>query len=202
MASAIIHLAVAKELEKYFNITNKFDYYIGSIAPDIAKQIDKPKHLTHFSTKDKCDFPDINKFTSTYPNFYKYDFDLGYYIHLYTDKIWYEEFEPTFASKDYIKLLNGTYIPRIEDEFCKLVYENYKNLNIKLLDYYNLNLNIFYDNFTIPLSSIDIFPLEELPKLLDEMGILIENSQDQECLLFNFEQIKDFIKTTVQKIKE
>ena len=29
MASAVIHLAVAKELEKYLNIKNKKDYYLG-----------------------------------------------------------------------------------------------------------------------------------------------------------------------------
>lgn len=44
MASAIIHLAVAKELEKYLNVKNKYDYYLGTIAPDLAKQIGRTKH--------------------------------------------------------------------------------------------------------------------------------------------------------------
>ena len=38
MASAVIHLAVAKELEKHLKIKDRKDYYLGSIAPDIAKQ--------------------------------------------------------------------------------------------------------------------------------------------------------------------
>ena len=37
MASAVIHLAIAKELEKYLNIENKKDYYLGAIAPDLSK---------------------------------------------------------------------------------------------------------------------------------------------------------------------
>lgn len=48
MASAIIHLAVAKVLKPYFNITNENDYYLGSIAPDIAKQIGQKKDKSHF----------------------------------------------------------------------------------------------------------------------------------------------------------
>lgn len=43
MASSVIHLAIAKELEKYFNIKNKYDYYLGSIAPDLSKQIGRTK---------------------------------------------------------------------------------------------------------------------------------------------------------------
>ena len=35
MASTIIHLAVAKELEKRRHaVKNTYDYYLGSIAPD------------------------------------------------------------------------------------------------------------------------------------------------------------------------
>ena len=52
MASAIIHLAVAKTLEKYLDIENKKDYYLGSIAPDISKQIGENNscylHLGYF----------------------------------------------------------------------------------------------------------------------------------------------------------
>ena len=39
MASAIIHLAVAKKILEKIHVENEYDYYLGSIAPDIAKQI-------------------------------------------------------------------------------------------------------------------------------------------------------------------
>ena len=39
MASAIIHLAIAKKVLEHINVEDQRDYYLGSIAPDIAKQI-------------------------------------------------------------------------------------------------------------------------------------------------------------------
>ena len=47
MASAIIHLAIAKKLLKDLKVDNVKDYYLGAIAPDISKQIGKSK--TEFS---------------------------------------------------------------------------------------------------------------------------------------------------------
>ena len=48
MASAIIHLAVANELNKVLNREYK-PYMIGSIAPDIWKQVGEPSKVkSHF----------------------------------------------------------------------------------------------------------------------------------------------------------
>lgn len=77
MASSVIHLAIAKELEKHFNIKNKYDYYLGSIAPDLSKQIGRTKKESHFLFDTREDVPNINKFTEKYKYFYKDDFDLG-----------------------------------------------------------------------------------------------------------------------------
>lgn len=57
MASAIIHLAVAKVLEDNLHIENKKDYYLGSIAPDISKQIGQSKQKSHFLYIPKQMFP-------------------------------------------------------------------------------------------------------------------------------------------------
>ena len=92
MASAIIHLAVAKVLEKHFTITNRKDYYLGAIAPDISKQIGKTKQESHFLYNTKQNVPNIQMFIDKYPNFKKNSFELGYYIHLITDKIWFDKF--------------------------------------------------------------------------------------------------------------
>ena len=89
MASAVIHLAVAKELEKNLNIKYKKDYYLGAIAPDLAKQIGETKDKSHFIINSPQDIPNINLFVNKYKKFKKNDFELGYFIHLYTDKLWY-----------------------------------------------------------------------------------------------------------------
>ncbi len=81
MASAVIHLAVAKELEKEFNIKNRKDYYLGSIAPDIAKQIGETKDKSHFIINTDKDIPNLDIYTTKYRKFKKNDFELGY--------IWY-----------------------------------------------------------------------------------------------------------------
>ena len=63
MASSVIHLAIAKELEKYFNIKNKYDYYLGSIAPDLSKQIGRTKKESHFLFDTREGVPNITTFT-------------------------------------------------------------------------------------------------------------------------------------------
>ena len=114
MASAIIHLAIAKELEKYLNIKNKYDYYLGTIAPDLAKQIGRTKHKSHFIYNTRENIPNIKKFSYKYKYFYKNDFELGYYIHLYTDKIWFDEFINSLTYQTSVKLLDGTIINTTE----------------------------------------------------------------------------------------
>ena len=71
MASSVIHLAIAKKLEKYFNIKNKYDYYLGSIAPDLSKQIGRTKKESHFLFDTREGVTNIKKFTEKYKYFYK-----------------------------------------------------------------------------------------------------------------------------------
>ena len=111
MASAIIHLAVAKELDKKLNIINKYDYYLGSIAPDLAKQIGMSKYESHFLKNSyKDNIPNMELFVSRYPNFMDNAFELGYYIHLYTDKLWFEDCMEKITCNSALRLLDGTKI--------------------------------------------------------------------------------------------
>ena len=202
MASAIIHLAVAKELEKYLNIKNKYDYYLGTIAPDLAKQINRTKHESHFIYNTRENIPNIKKFTDKYKYFYKNDFELGYYIHLYTDKIWFNEFINSLAYHTSVKLLDGTIINTTEKEISKMIYQDYTSLNIQIIDYYNLELSLFYEDFKIPKSTLDEIPLDKLNILIDKMGIIIENSKQEKNYIFDINSINSFIEKTVQTIKK
>lgn len=202
MASAIIHLAVAKTLEPYLNITNKKDYYLGSIAPDIAKQIGQTKHKTHFLYNTKKDVPNIKMFTDKYKNYKDNDFDLGYFIHLYTDKIWVEDFLSKLISNNSIKMLDGTIIKEDEDEILKLMYNDYTNLNIQVIDEYNLDLDLFYEEFKIPNTKIEELPIDKLNILIDQMGIIIENSTKKKEYIFDIYLIKEFIENAKNKLLE
>mgnify|MGYP003309856680 CR=1 FL=1 len=147
MASVIIHLAIAKELKDDLDIDNYYDYYLGSIAPDIARQIGLDKNISHFSSNMRNEIPDIDLFAKRYPTFKYNSFNLGYFIHLYTDKLWEEEFIPKITNKDIIKLLDGTILNLNENDLRNLIYSDYTNLNIQVIEEYNLDLSLFYEEF-------------------------------------------------------
>ena len=131
MATTIIHLAIAKELEKDLNIKYKKDYYLGTIAPDISKQIGESKDISHFIINSSDNIPNIKAFTNKYKKFKRNDFELGYFIHLYTDKLWYVDFIPSIDTN---KLLENT----TKDQMLDMIYSDYTNLNTEIIKKYNL----------------------------------------------------------------
>ncbi len=200
MASAMIHIAVAKSLENKLEIKNPRDYYLGSIAPDISKHIGESKVHSHFINNTKNDIPNMEDFTKKYPNFQDKSFDLGYYIHLYTDKLWFERFLPKITEGDYIKLLDGTVIFSAPQDTTKLIYQDYTNLNIQLLDEYKLDLQLFYEDFIKPDTNINDIPVDKLNLLLDQMGIIIENSKEEKPYSFDLYLVLDFIDEATREI--
>ena len=200
MASAVIHLAVAKSLIKYLNIKNEKDYFLGAIAPDIAKQIGEKKNKSHFIIDTPNDVPNIDKFINKYPYFEDKDFDLGYFIHLYTDKIWYDEFMRTRENNNYVRLMDGTIIKITPEELSKMIYQDYTNLNVVLLDEYKMDLSLFYEEFVIPDTDIEEIPKEKLNILIDKMGIIIENSKNNPPYTFDLYDTLQFIDEATQKI--
>lgn len=202
MASAVIHLAVAKELEKSLNIKYKKDYYLGAIAPDLAKQIGETKDKSHFIINSPQDIPNINLFVNKYKKFKKNDFELGYFIHLYTDKLWYEDFIPNIESNNSIKLLDGTIMQTTPDQITHMIYSDYTNINIDLIENHNLDLSLFYEEFKKPKTKIDEIPIDKLNILINKMGIIIENSKRERTYTFDTYIVEKFINNTIIKIKE
>lgn len=197
MASAIIHLCVAHELNKYLKMDENM-LLLGSIAPDIAKQIGQTKEISHFldhSSED--DIPNIDRFLKKYQSELTKPFEMGYFIHLLTDKYWF---------RDYIY----NYIKRYtQDENKKnltytalknLIYNDYTNLNIQLIDKYTLPLDLFYNELKIPESKITEIPVDKLGILVDKMGIIIEESKEEKTFLFDSKDIEQFITQTVKYI--
>lgn len=200
MASAIIHLAVAKTLEKYLDIENKKDYYLGSIAPDISKQIGENKQQSHFLINARDNIPNIELFTNKYTNFKSNSFDLGYFIHLYTDKIWFSRFLSNIIAGNYIKLLDGTIINTTPETMCDIIYQDYTNLNIQLLDEYNMDLSLFYEDFFPPKTTINEIPTDKLNILIDKMGVIVENSKEEKPYTFDTFLVLQFIDEASQEI--
>ena len=197
MASAVIHLCVAKEINKYLKMDENY-LLLGSIAPDISKQIGETKEISHFlDHSNEDDIPNIDRFLSKYRSELNNPFEMGYFIHLLTDKYWFRDYVYKFIeryTKDRVKK-NVTYTA-LKD----LIYNDYTNLNITLIDNHNLNLDLFYNEIELPKSKIIEIPVDKLNILIEKMGIIIEDSKEEKTFVFDNKDIEEFISNTVKYI--
>ena len=208
MASTIMHIAVASQI--YKKLDNKthisyYDYILGAIAPDISKQLNQSKNESHF-IKNNSGIPNIFDFLEKYRDTLTNSFNLGYYIHLYTDKLFFEEYLPLFIQDDMlkssIKFLDGNILDLSLKERTTLLYNDYTNLNLLLIDAYNLNLEIFYNDFRKPVTDIKEIDCDKLYILIDNMGIIIENSKTDKRYIMELDSVKSFIDNCSNEIYE
>lgn len=193
MASALIHLAVAKKVNEQLKRDNRL-LMLGSVAPDISKQIGASRNLSHFiSELDGGDVPNIDKFLSKYKNYLNNDFEMGYLIHLLTDVLWFEEFLSNHLNGDIITLKDGTKKKMNDDEFTMLIYNDYTDLNSKLIDYYNLDLSVFYDNYDLPQVYIEEIPKDNLNVIIDKMGTICSLEGKNKEYIITLEPVVHFI---------
>lgn len=208
MASTIMHIAVADKLYKKINSKiniNYYDYILGSIAPDISKLIGEDKKNPHFMVCED-DIPDIKKFLDKYINDLDNSFTLGYFIHLYTDKLFYRDYLPLFVQDDFltsiVRYLDGNVVELSKEDRIRLFYNDYTNLNTLIIDEYELNLDLFYNEFIEPKTNITEIPIEKLELLIDNAGIIIENLSKEKNYVINISQVKSFIDDCVEEIYE
>lgn len=199
MASAVIHLAVAKEINDKLKMNEK-ELFLGTIAPDISKQIGLNKTKSHFLTGDS-DLPNLELFLNKYKNKLASPFIMGYYIHLFTDYLWFKYFMSEIViDKKYIFDMDGNFIEADEEKIKDIIYNDYSNLNILLIEEYNLDLSLFYEKFDIPNIDFNEISLDQLNIIVDKMGVIIENSEKNKTYSFNLDNIKQFIKTSKEII--
>lgn len=198
MASAITHLCVAKKVNEILK-RNEKEFFLGNIAPDISKQIGETKIKSHFLTGEGRDIPQLDFFLSQYKESLKDNaFNLGYYCHLFTDMIWFGMFINNYCNFEQTEITyyNGEVKKLDKDKIIKLLYNDYTNLNIKLIDKYNLDLSLFYEDCPIIKSEIKEIPIDKLQIIIDKMGIIVENSKERKNIIFNPESIYRFIDKT------
>ncbi|MBR4262566.1 MAG: zinc dependent phospholipase C family protein [Bacilli bacterium] len=196
MASALIHISVAKEANKILQ-KNEKEFILGSIAPDIAKQIGKKKKDTHFINGDN-NVPDLEAFLLKYKDSLDNSFNLGYYCHLFTDFLWYGFYVLKYQIGETLYYRDGHSKEMPFDEVISEVYQEYTNLNIKLIERYNLDLSLFYEEAPIIKSNIEEIPIDNIKIIIDQMGIIIENSEKKENVLYDINSIDEFVQFTVK----
>lgn len=200
MASSIIHIAVANEINKVIK-KDKSKLFIGTIAPDISKLIGETKTKSHFlEENDKQGIPRLDWFLYRYQDKLNDDFVLGYYIHLFTDYLWFKYFLGEIRDDKTITKLDGTIVKVSDYMLIKYIYNDYTNLNTYLLDKYGLDCKIFYSSLPKFDNIITEIPMNEIQKIVDFTGIIIENSKVGKDLIFNKEQVDKFIELSVKLI--
>ena len=201
MASSVIHMAVANEINRVIKRDND-RLLIGSIAPDIWKNIGESKVKSHFLDDESTSIPNIDNFLSKYKNNLDDDFVLGYFIHLYTDYLWFKYFLPEIYNRDnnMITKIDGTIVKCKEDMLNEYIYNDYTNLNIRLLEEYNMDLSIFFNDIPHLDNIIDEIPMDNISIIVDKVGIIIQNTKEQKELIFDIKNIKTFVNLSVELI--
>ena len=130
MASSAIHLAIAKKFFEKNNISNYEKFIAGNLYPDASDNKDQ----THYTDMNRGN--DNISHVQGKVNLYSFledrneldDFELGWFLHLVTDYLFFEE----CFSKQY--LLENSY-----KKFCEDLYFAYNCLNTYISDKYNIS---------------------------------------------------------------
>ena len=195
MASAIIHMCIAKCVNDKLKVNEK-ELLLGSIAPDISKQIGESKVNSHFLDNEKSSIPQLDKFLDKYKNTLKDNaFNLGYYCHLYADMLWFGLFIYNYCDtyQDEVHYKDGQIKKMTPELFMKILYNDYTNINIKMIDKYNLDLSLFYEELPDINSEISEIPIDKLQIIVDKMGEIVEQSKERETIVLDEQSIFNFI---------
>lgn len=205
MASTVIHMAVANEVNKVLKKDNK-RLLIGAIAPDISKLVGETKLYSHFLDKEDTDVPNIDRFLGKYKDNLDDDFVLGYFIHLYTDYLWFMYFIPEIYDEECVTKMDGTKIKCTGRMIDLYIYNDYTDLNEQLIKEYKLDLSTLYVRSEQFDNIIKEIPMDKLDLILDKTIEIIEESKVKKDMVFDIKNINKFIKTstelTLAKVKE
>ncbi len=195
MASAVIHLCVAKKVNNYLQ-KNEREFSLGAIAPDIAKLVGESKNRSHFLKEDDSEDtpPRYELFINKYRDRLDRPFELGYLIHLMTDYYWFKDYVYKYI-EDYTNDKSVTYTA-----IKKIIYDDYTTLNQDLIDDYMLDLYYFQNPIEFPTSPIDEIPMDKLDVLVEKMGLIIKNMGNKKSVMIDEKTIIQFIESCGNKI--
>ncbi len=199
MASSMIHMAVGNEVNKVLKRNND-KLLIGSIAPDISKHVGQTKKESHFLDDVTTGIPNMERFLEKYGKYLSDDFVMGYFIHLYTDYLWYKYFMTEITNKSVITKLDGTKVKCNGRMMSLYIYSDYTNLNTRLLEEYDMDLRIFYNELPALDNIIEEIPMDKLQIIMDQASIIIENSKERKEFTFDIDSVKKFIDLCVKLI--
>lgn len=186
MGSAVMHLCIGKKIAKKMNNSDRKEFLIGNLAPDLSKLTNQSRYISHFLKKivindSEREVPDLDKFLNKYKERLNEPFIQGYLCHLISDDIWFRDYIPNHVisiteDKKQILLRDvDDYIPY--DDFKKMMYDDYSKTNKYLFDLYKLNLKRF-DNMDIDEPKMEEFEFQEIHKLIEQISYYLEYQED------------------------
>lgn len=194
LGSRVMHFIIANQIADQLRITDKdkVSFLVGGIAPDAVS----PKDLSHFYSGDVLDYSrciQYDEFLHKYESDKASNYILGYYSHLIADDLW----------------LKGFYLPwlknRMESDqtIFTQYHQDFRLLNGKLLDYYDLNGKVLLDwdksGVIIEIEEVSTKNVHEfIPYLLADMNYSKEDLE-QPLTVFTFNQIIGYIETSIDK---
>lgn len=187
MASAIIHMCVAKKVNEKLNMDIRL-LSLGSIAPDSGKYFTGSKEVAHF-IKDVPNMPEMDDFLNKYKNYLNKPFEMGYYIHLLTDKYWFDNFVEDRIAK-YNEKFNNTLRRK---DILKVIYNDYSILNVPMISEYNPYIEIFMNEFDEVDSVISEIPCFKFDIFVNEMSKIVMEEINGDCEILKYDEVCDFI---------
>lgn len=199
MASSMIHLCVAKKVNEVLKM-NPTMIALGSIAPDLTKQVGELKIASHFLDDNNEDsIPNVDRFYKKYKSELGKPFEMGYFIHLLTDKYWFRDYIYRYI-KDY-KDKKNTKAQLSYTALKNLIYQDYTNINADLMDQYNIDLYMFENEITYPESKITEININKLNVIVEKCGLIIKEAKsNSHPFLFDLSDINLFIEECTEQI--
>ncbi len=200
MASSLIHVAVCNELNKKLKRNSK-QILVGTIAPDISKLVGESKQYTHFLDRNDG-IPNLTRFLNKYISYLNDDFVLGYYIHLYTDYLWFKYFIPEVydESKNLIRKIDGTVV-NCHGHMAEIyIYNDYTNINEQLVKKYKIDLDFLYDEKLEFNDIIREAHMDKINLIINKAKEIYEGSKVRREYVFDMENIDNFINLSVKLI--
>ena len=186
MGSAVMHLCIGKKIAQKLNNSDRKEFLIGNLAPDLSKLTNQSRYISHFLKKivindTEREVPDLDKFIQKYKDRLNEPFVQGYLCHLISDDVWFREYIPNHVisiteDKSQILLRDiDDYIPY--GDFREMMYSDYNKTNKDLFLLYKLNLKRF-DNMDIDNPNMKEFPHEEIHKLIEQISFYLKYEED------------------------
>lgn len=187
-----MHYCISYIIADNIHITNKNEFMLGGIAPDIHGLMGVAKGVTHFKDRHKDGKSYINymRFYENYKDVIHEPFYLGYLCHLISDVVWLDR---------YLKKVKFD-SPEQWKEQLQIAYRDFERLNGRIIKQYSLQL---YQHI-IPEIDIDGYNNNYLPSLLNLLNedfITDENLMNERLELFQNDnsEIIEYIHRSVNK---